>query len=62
MNKRDKIAKTVKALDGLSSSDPEEAHGKAEEEVQLFLRSIGCEDVADAFDRLASRVSFWAFG
>lgn len=49
----------IALLDGLTDADPESAHGHADGALVSFLRHLGHDDVADAFDRACHRVGFW---
>jgi hypothetical protein len=40
-------------------SDEEAAHGTADDLLIEFLREIGYEDVADAYEAARDRVGFW---
>jgi hypothetical protein len=49
----------VAKLNALTSHDPETAHGRADEILCEFIRSIGHAEVAEAFEAAADRVGFW---
>jgi len=49
----------IKALNALPEHDAEAAHVDADNILTNFLRYIGYEDVADAFDDACSRIGFW---
>ena len=50
---------TVKSLDGLTSGDPESAHGLADQCLIDFLRGAGFASIAEAYERAEKRVGFW---
>lgn len=52
--------RTIDMLDRLSGDDPEMAHSKADEYLLAFLRDIGHEDVADAYELVMLRCPWWA--
>ena len=49
------------AIENLNNlnEDPEESHMDADELLASYLRSIGEDEVADAYDRAHLRIGFW---
>ena len=49
----------VRELNGINTDDPEAAHGMADEILLRYLRAIGHERVADAYDQVVERARWW---
>lgn len=49
----------VMMLDRLDDSDPESAHGEAEDILMAFLKANEFPEVAEAFEKARDRVGFW---
>ena len=56
----DLVAEYVEMLDNICEGDPDRAHSQADKYILEFLKLAGFEEVANAYDRLVYRCSWWA--
>ena len=50
----------ITKLESLDCTDPERAHSAADEALLTFIKGAGFEGIAEAYERVVARCSWWA--
>ena len=54
--------RAIKKLENLDCTDPERAHSAADEALLAFIKGVGFEGIAEAYELVVARCSWWATG